>query len=802
MIMYQFGPVTDRVARLRERYRNTYPQLSVERLRYVTDFYREHPEETGILKRAKLLKGLAETMTVLVEDDELIVGNMSSTYRGAIIYPEYGNLFIYDEIRSGVWDKRTVQEECYYLSPEDKEYIMTTEDFWRKNGTSARLDAIAPDRFRTTIGTNVILYRGKDMADGPTGHFCANYDKVLYKGFGAIKEEAIGRMEELEGRCFGDDAKKYTFYKAISIVCDAAILFPKRYAALCREKAETAAEPRKSELLQMAESLDWILENPVRTFREAVQALLLYQILMIVEGSNHALSWGRVDQYLGRYLDADLEVGRITPAEAQELIDCFFLKISDFSKTWSIGAASTTGGYTTNQHITLGGVDKEGRDASNKVTFMMLESAARLLLHDPPMSLRVHDGTPDLLWEAAIETTKRIGGIPSMQNDNVIIPALMKKGLSLEDARNYCIIGCVEPSGTGCEWPACGGSGQETYMNLLNALLLAINNGINPQTKEGIGVRTGYLYEMNSFEEVKAAYVKQVNYFVDWQVTMTNFYELVSMEMMPLPMVSATMDGCMEKGADVVWGGAKYNSTGCAGVGCANVADSLAAIKFLIFDTKKYTARQFYDALMANWEGYETMRQEILNSVPHYGNDNPYVDELAEWAMQVFIDRVNMATGPRGQYRPGLYPVSVHIMMGKMTAASPDGRLEGEPLADGISPKQGMDNNGPTAILKSAACLDHLNCGNGTLLNMKFHPKSLEGEDGYVKLKNLVQTFFDIGGMHVQFNVVDSETLRAAQKDPEEYGNLVIRVAGFSAYFVELYKELQDDIIRRTELNM
>jgi formate C-acetyltransferase len=314
--------------------------------------------------------------------------------------------------------------------------------------------------------------------------------------------------------------------------------------------------------------------------------------------------------------------------------------------------------------MSIGGVDKEGRDASNKVTFMILESMARLLLHDPPMSLRVHDGTPDELWELAMETTKRVGGIPTMQNDNIIIPALVKKGLSLEDARNYCIIGCVEPSGTGCEWPACGGPGQETYMNMLNALQLAINNGVNPRTNEGVGVRTGYLYDMKSFEDVKDAYARQIRYFVDWQMTMTNFYELIAMDMMPLPMVSATMDGCMEKGADVVWGGAKYNSTGCSGVGCANVADGLAAIKYLIFDKKKYTAREFYNALMAGWEGYEAMRQDVLNNVPRYGNDDPYVDELAKWAMQVYIDRVNQATGPRGTYRPGLYPVSVHIMMG------------------------------------------------------------------------------------------------------------------------------------------
>ena len=800
--MYNFSPVTTRVQKLRDRYRETFPQLSIERLKFITEFYRDNPQEIGILKRAKLMKGLAETMTVLVEDNELIVGNMASTYRGATIYPEYGNLFLYDELRSGEWDRRTRQEECYYLAPEDREYVMSVEDFWRKNGTCARLDATAPDGLKEIIGTNVIMYSGKDMADGATGHFCTNYHKVLYKGFRAIKEEAQAHMAELEGRCYGEDAKKYTFYKAVTIVCDAAILFPKRYASLCRKKAVAAPEKRKKELLEMADILDRVLEYPVKTFREAIQAIFLYQVLMIVEGSLHALTFGRIDQYLGAYLDADLAAGRITMAEAQELIDCFFLKVADCVKTWSKGAASTTGGYTTTQNMCLGGVDKEGRDATNKVSFMMLEASARLKLHSPPLSMRIHPGTPDRLWELAMETTKIVGGIPSLQNDEVIIPALVDKGLSLEDARNYCIIGCVEPSGTGCEWAACGGSGQETYLNLLNALIVAINNGVNPFTNRGQALQTGYLYDMQSFDDVLEAYKKQIEFFVDWQITMTNFYELVSMEMMPLPMVSATMDGCMEKGADVVWGGAKYNSCGMSGVGIANVADSLMAIKHLVFDTKRYTAREFYDAFTSNWEGREQMRQEVLNGCKHYGNGDSEVDELANYITKVFFDRANQGRGPRGGYRPGLYPVSIHIMMGHMTGGSPDGRLAGEPLADGISPKQGLDKNGPTAILKSAACIDHFHAANGTLLNMKFHPKALEGEEGAFKLKSLVQTFFSMGGMHVQYNVIGSDMLRSAQASPDDYKDLVIRVAGFSAYFIELYKELQDDIITRTDLTV
>jgi formate C-acetyltransferase len=310
------------------------------------------------------------------------------------------------------------------------------------------------------------------------------------------------------------------------------------------------------------------------------------------------------------------------------------------------------------------------------------------------------------------------------------------------------------------------------------------------------------LYEMETFDAVKEAYEKQVNYYVDWQVTMTNFYELVAAEIMPIPIASATIDGCMENGLDVTWGGAKYNSTGTSGIGCANVADSLSAIKHLVYDTKKYTAREYYDAVMAKWEGYEPMRQEVLNAAPSYGNNDPYVDELARWSMNVFAERVAKGTGFRGKYRAGIYPVSAHIAFGGNTFATPDGRFSHEPLADGVSPKQGLDKNGPVSTMNSVACLDHGKFANGTLLNMKFHPKSVEGDGGLQKLRHLVQTFFEKGGMHLQYNVVSSDTLREAQKNPEDHKDLVIRIAGFSAYFVELYPELQNDLIRRTDIGL
>ncbi len=463
--------------------------------------------------------------------------------------------------------------------------------------------------------------------------------------------------------------------------------------------------------------------------------------------------------------------------------------------------------------MTMGGVDKDGNDASNAVTYMMLQTAGRLVLHDPPQALRIHKNTPPELWEAAIETTKLAGGVPSFENDAVIIPALISRGLSLEDARDYCLIGCVEPAGCGTEWPACGGTGTESYMNLATALLLAINDGhtfvpmLNafvpapegtPNTR--LGPATGYLYDMTSIEEVMEAYKQQVETWVRWHIMNINAFEYVAREVLPNPLVSATMAGCMEKGMDVMWGGAKYNSTGDSGVGIGNVADSLNIINHCVFEKKICTARELYDAIKYNWEGYEELHRYILNEAPHYGNGLPECDRFATFAAQCFADAVTKLTGPRGGYSAGLYPVTTNVMFGMITPATPDGRKKGEPLADGIAAPQGYDKNGPTGVVASVAAIRQTEFANGTLMNLKFHPTALSGEGGWSKLMQLMQTYFDLGGMELQINVVSTDTLRDAQKNPEKHKNLVVRVAGFSAYFVELHPTGQNDLIRRTEL--
>ena len=808
--MYEISPVSSRALKLREKYRETKPAICTARYRLITEFYTQNPNITGILKRAKNFRHICLHMPVRIYDDEVIVGTATEKYRGAQLYPEHSIDWIIDEFRSGLISTRDA--DPYDISDEDRDYVLETGEYWLRECMSAKVDAYIPDGWFNHAYNGVNMFAKKGHAFAPVGHFCTNYDKAINVGFGAIKAEADENVKKLEeGGLYGDSIDRYNFYRAISIVCDGMIMLTKRYAKLAAEMAASQRdEKRKKELLMMADSLNWVMEKPCRNFLDAVQTLYMYQICMTLDGCMHAISFGRVDQYLGKFYEADTAAGNLSHEYAQEILDMLFLKIASMNRVWNYGATQSTGGYTTNQLTTIGGVDKEGADATNAVTYMLLQSSARLMLHTPPLALRTHAGTPPELLEAAIETSKVVGGIPTFENDDIIIPALMERGLSLESARNYILIGCVEPAGCGDEWPACGGTGTDTYLSLAGAMLLAINDGYytmtsrygEPPSSERVGLHTGYLYEMETLDEVREAYKKQIEFAVKWQANCINSYEYVARQHMPLPVVSATMEGCMEKGMDVTWGGAKYNSTGMAGVGIGNVADSIFMIKHLCFDTKKCTTRELYDAIMANWEGYEELHSYIVNEAPHFGNGNAEADQFACWASDVFADAVNACTGPRGRYSAGLYPVTVLVIFGASTIATPDGRKKGEPLSDGISPVQQMDKNGPTALLSSVSKIDQSKYPNGTLLNMRFHPSSLNGEKGLEKMGQLIQTYFDMGGMQIQLNFMSTDTLRDAQKNPEKHRDLVVRVAGFSAYFIELYPTGQEDLIRRTELGM
>jgi pyruvate formate-lyase/glycerol dehydratase family glycyl radical enzyme len=809
LLMFTLSPVSDRVKKMREKYRSTKPKVCTARLKIVTDFYRENPQISGILKRALVFKEIAEKTPVLINEDEVIVGSMASTYRGSALFPENDITWIKADYETGRLFNRPI--DPYIIDDADFKYIMSVIPYWSKNSLSALTDQYIPEGYFDCVGNQVTVYNGKNICCAPVGHFCSNYDKAIRVGFGAVREEARIKMAELEGTMDGDTVLTYNFYRSVAITCGGMITLAKRYATEAVRQAGTCQNPvRKAELEMMADSLNWIMEHPARTFYEAAQAMFLYQIGLCLHNNMHGISFGRVDQYLGSFYEADIAAGRITHERAQEIYDLLALKVAEMNKIWSYGTTLTVSGYTVGQLMTLGGVDKKGNDATNAVSFMMLQTAARLALHDPPLSLRVHAHTPQELWEAALETTRFCGGVPTFENDEVIIPALVGRGMSLESARNYCLIGCVEPGGTGDEWPACGGSGGEAYWNMPMAFVHAINDGHNPmpdrygnKSERRTGAATGYLYQMETFDDVLNAVKTQYEYFLKWQMSMVNMFEVVAAEHMAQPLVSCMMDGCMKSGRDVMRGGAKFNSCGVPGVGIGNAVDCLAITKYMVYDKKLCTAKELYDAIISNWEGKEDLRQFILNEAPHYGNDNEYCDQWADWITGLFADIVTSFTSIRGcKFAPGLYPVATNVLWGMFTPATPDGRKAGDPLSDGISPVQQLDKNGPTATLKSVCQIPQIRYSNGTLLNMKFHPTALGSESGQEKLKALIRTYFDMGGMELQINVVSSELLRKAQQKPEDYRDLVVRVAGFSAYFVELFKNCQDDLIRRTELNL
>ena len=807
--MFELVPMTSRVQRVREKYRTTVPKLCTARLRIATDFYRNNLQLTGPLKRARLFKEICEKLPVTVFEDEIIVGTQVTCYRGSPLNPEFGGIGWF----KAEWENGTLlnrPHDNFLVSPEDIDYCLSIVDFWESANNARRLSEYLPEGYKKSIGNGVITF-GEQICHNPIGHFCANYNKVIRRGWRSLLDEALEKMNALEGRMFGKDVEKYNFYRSVVICLEGMITLTRRYGEKCAEMAAKESDScRKAELEKMAECLLHIAEKPCRTFHDAVQSIFIYHIGMCLDGQQHAISFGRIDRYLGEFYERDIAEGRIAPQDAQEILDLFYIKCAEMNNM-KAQSNSTASGYTSGMLMTMGGVDEHGNDATNDVTYMMLQSAARLLLHDPPQALRIHKGTPKKLWEAALATTMRAGGVPSFENDEVIIPALLKRGMDLKSARNYCLIGCVEPAGTGNHWAMTGATGKEGYWNMANCFLLAINNGYNPipapdgtRSDRQTGLPTGYLYEMTDFEQLLDAVYRQMKYFIDWQISIMNTQEYITARELPLPLVSATMDGCMESGKDVMDGGAQYNSSGFPGIAIGNLVDCLAVTKHLVFDEKICSARELYDAIMANWEGHEQLHSYILHEAPRYGNGNEYCDRFLKWISDNFTDMVHSGVNFReGSYYAGLFPVAFNVMYGLITAATPDGRKNGDPLSDGISPMQGMDRSGPTALLNSIVNnMDQTLCPNGTLLNLKLHPSAFSNEKGMEKVMALMQTYFARGGMELQLNVISGETLRQAQKKPEEYQDLVVRVAGFSAYFVELSKSSQSDVISRTEITM
>ncbi|MPW24392.1 hypothetical protein GC105_01120 [Alkalibaculum sp. M08DMB] len=813
--MYKFRSATDRIELMHQLVRDRVIPVDTERVAALTKSHKKNAKVPPIIKTALATYDICSEMTCRVEDFEIIVGNIGKEFLGSGMWPEWDASWLWQELEEmklwELWDDglyhRTDPSGVHMsMSREEINSFMSFRDFWKDNTVTSYMDSWAPEGFEEVAGLGILEMGSKMRTPIHTGHLVAGYEKIINTGYHTIRKQAQDWIDAHKGNLMGNDVDKHMFYKSAVIICDAAINMIKHYGQACFDKANLCKdECRKAELMKMGNGLMWISENPARNFWEACQATIMYQILLYQEARHPALAFGRFDQYTWPFLEADLKSGSITMDEAQEIVDAFFLKSNCFYRASNPKIAAYTGVGVTYHHTTIGGVNRDtGEDATNPVTYMILETVGRLKLHDPTISLRINKNTPDKLWDCAIETTRLVGGLPLFQNDEVIIPSLVKElEFELRDARDYGIIGCQEIVGCGNDYPAGNGlHGKAGLGSHGNVLMTALNNGVNPSNGKKGGLQTGYLYDMKTFDDVKSAYKTQFDYLHKWSVTIQNYVENLSTFYAPSAALSISIEGCMESGKDCTVGGAKYNSYGGTATGLATVSDSLAAIKYMVFDKKLCTAKELYDAVMANWNGYEVLQQQVLSLVPHYGNDDPYADELMAWVTDIYYENCCECYSKRSKYyKAGLYGAAQHVVQGSVTIATPDGRNTGQPLADATSPGQGRDKNGPISVFKSICCFDHGRYMDGLALNLRIHPSALSTEEAKISLRDMTKAYFENQGMEVQYNVVSSDTMRAAQKDPKSYKDLVVRIAGYSAYFNELPTTMQNDVISRTEMN-
>ncbi|QIB70225.1 glycyl radical protein [Aminipila butyrica] len=820
------------------------PQIEWERAALVTESYRSTENLPTVLRKAKALEHVLHNLPIVIRENELIVGNLTKAPFSTQAFPEYSYKWLLDEFETLGLRKGDVFE----ISEESKSKLREAFTYWDGKTVNELATQYMYPETRTAIERNMFTV-GNYYFNG-VGHIGVDYAKVLKVGFNGIIKEATDEMENADRNC-PDFIKKRNFLEAVIITAKAAIRFAQRFAELAESLAAQTSGIRSQELLRIAQNCKRVPAEPAKDFYEAIQSFWFVQAIIQIESNGHSISPLRFDQYMYPYYIEDIKSNKLTKESAQELLDCLWVKFNDINKVRDEGSTKGFGGYPMFQNLIVGGQDKTGLDATNELSIACLEATEHTKLPQPSISIRVWNKSPDEFLMKAAEVSRVGLGMPAYYNDEVIIPALVSRGLTFEDARDYGIIGCVEPQKGG----KTEGWHDAAFFNLARVMELMLNNGCDNGLQ--LGPKSGDVTSFTTFDQLMDAYKEQMEYFVSLLANADNAVDLAHSERAPLPFLSSMVEDCIGRGKSVQEGGAIYNFTGPQGVGVANVADSMEVLKELVYDKKLYTIQQIKAAMACNFEGMGTVtaspmgsitRTDIenivsklteggkkitqeqasmltalveglskvgnaagenvectrlmndINAVPKFGNDINSVDLMAKEVALVYCKEVEKHKNPRnGSFQPGLYPVSANVPMGSQTGATPDGRKSGEPLADGVSPISGRDINGPTAAANSVAMLDHASASNGTLFNQKFHPSALSGQAGLEKLSALVRGFFDQKGMHVQYNVVGRETLLEAQKNPDAYKNLVVRVAGYSAHFVALDKTLQDDIIARTE---
>jgi len=781
------GP-TFRGARIRDRLLAEERQIDVERARYTTESYLESDGSPMPVRRAKMLLHLVRHLSIDIYADELIVGNRSLRPCMGVIAPEGAVEWVDGELEG----LPTRPQDRFNIQPEQiAELREEVFPIWRGKTLEDIVAKRVPDDVRCAVDAKVFSLHQTDHAQG---HILPDVETWLRLGVKGLRE----RVETARQRVEAQQHATQGHYDAALIALEAAHEFTMRYARLAHERAEVIIDDiRVGELRRIAATCEWLSENPPRDFSEALQAVWFLFVLLQIESNASSFSPGRFDQYMLPYLERDLVEGRLTLDQAQALVEQLWLKLNQIVLLRSSSSARYFAGFPIGFNIVLGGQRPEGGDATNYLSYMCLRAQADLGMTQPNLSIRIHRDSPHEFLMAAAAVIAKGSGMPQVFNDEVIIPGQLNRGIKPADARNYAVVGCVELSTPG---KALGWSDAAMF-NMARVLEVTLWGGKDPRSGEQVGLETPSLDTMECFEELEAAYDTQLAHFVALMVKGCNVVDGIHAEMLPSPFLSLVIDDCIDRGMDVTAGGAHYNFSGVQGVQIANVADSLAAVRQSVFEERWVAAGELLAALHANFEGYEVLRERLIGRVPKYGNDDGRVDELAATWADRYSELVAQHRNIRGGiYQPGFYTVSAHVPMGANVGATPDGRRSGAPLADGgLSPSAERDRKGPTAGLRSVSKINLKLATNGTLLNMKFLPALLEGHEGLGKFVYLLRAFCQLDIPHVQFNVVSGATLRGAQVRPEDFRHLVVRVAGYSAYFTELDGGLQDEIISRTE---
>ena len=782
--------LSKRVQMLRDQSIGTEPYISTERAELITDFYQSGGADTYSIPVARALafKYILQNKEIYIGDGELIVGERGNEPRATPTYPELCCHTIEDleACHNRVRSRFNVSEETKEIYREE------IIPFWLGKTMRERVFSSMSNEWMSAFEAGIFT---EFMEQRAPGHAILD-DKIYVRGLNDFIQDIDDRIEAIDFYNDSDAYSKNEELKAIRIAAEAIISFAERHSELAYELSQTESDPiRKKELERIADICSHVPANTPRDFWEALQSYWFIHLGVITELNVwDSFNPGRLDLNLYPFYKEGLESGLMDTNFARELLQCFWIKFHNQPAPPKVDITEEQSGtYQDFTLINTGGLTIKGEDAVNELSYLLLEVCEEMQLIMPSLCIQLSENNPEEFLLRAVDVVSTGLGQPSMFNTDVIIKEFLRMGKTLEDARKGGPSGCVTVGSFGSESVILTG-----YMNWPKILEITLNNGIDPLTGIKVGIETGDPYDFKSFEELFEAFSKQLRYFIDLKIRGNNVIERLYALHIPSPFMSLLMDDCIKQAKDYHDGGSRYNSTYIQGVGMGTITDSLAAIKYHVFDKADLPMEKLLTALESNFEHDKPLQKILSNKTPKYGNDDDYADALAQEVFRVYFENLDGRPNTKGgEYRVNLLPTTVHIYFGQVTGATPDGRCMGEPLSDGISPSHGADTNGPTAVLKSVAKIDHSKTG-GTLLNQKFMPEVLANEEGREKFASLVRSYFSLGGHHIQFNVISRETLQAAQEHPENYGNLIVRVAGYSDYFVNLGKDLQDEIIART----